>query len=275
MSRPATRPLPFVPAAAALVVIAVLLAMVSLGQEDGVTSATGPAGAGAAELGEGFEAIQADELFATVAAAQREAGSWEVSSVAQMAEGDLPTATQQIDLLGDQVRFRVLMEVRGRAVEGRWVDEAFYLKDLNPKRWVPWYQMPDDENTRGYLASLVEASDANSLARLGEPATYEVLGIEDVTELDDDVVRTAHYRVGIDPSGMAGAQAADPATAPSLTIDMWVDAEDRPVQVRTTLVSAGEEFTTTLFFSDYGADFDITAPAADEVTDEVPPLMKA
>jgi len=125
MSRPATRPLPFVPAAAALVVIAVLLAMVSLGQEDGVTSATGPAGAGAAELGEGFEAIEADELFATVAAAQREAGSWEVSSVAQMAEGDLPTATQQIDLLGDQVRFRVLMEVRGRAVEGRWVDEAF------------------------------------------------------------------------------------------------------------------------------------------------------
>ncbi len=267
------------PAALALVVIALLLVMVTLGKDDGSEApAADLAGTGIPtelpDLDEGFEAIAADQLFATVAGAQRAAGSWEVSSVARVAEGNLPTATQQIALVGDQVRFRVLMQVQDRAVEGRWVDEIFYLKGLNPRRWVPWYQMPDDENTRSYLNALVEASDADSLSRLGEPATYDVVGLEDVTEIDDDVVRAAHYRVGIDPGDLTGGEEETSDVPPSLTIDLWVDAQDRPVQVQTTLVSQGEEFTTTLFFSDYGASFDISAPAAADVTEEIPPLMR-
>lgn len=277
MPRTAQRSVLLLPAAVALVVIALLLVMVTMGQDDDPTSSAEPTAAGLPtelpELDEGFEAIAPAELFATVAAAQRSAGSWEVASVAQMSQGELPTATQQIVLDGDQIRFRVLMQVQDRQVEGRWVDETFYLKGLNPKKWAPWYQMPDDESTRAYLAALVEASDADSLSRLGDPASYEVVGIEDVTELDDDALRAVHYRVGIDPSSLAGAEQEPAGTPPSLTVDMWVDADDRPVQVQTTLVSQGEEFTTTLFFSDYGAAFDISAPGAGQVTDEVPPAM--
>ncbi|WP_110206752.1 hypothetical protein [Nocardioides daejeonensis] len=259
---------------AGLVALGALLGWGYLGDKDDDTRpAAGSSAEALPELPGDFQAIPAKELFATVASAQRAAGGWEVSSVAEMAGEKTPTTLQQVAITDNGADFRIEMTIDGTLVEGLWIDQVFYLQGFNPKKWAEsWYRVPDDEAQQSQFATMVEASSAASLTAFGEPATYDVVGVEQVSELDDDVVEAVHYRVTVDPSSLSGQQGA--AAGEAFTIDLWVDAEDRPVQVDSTLSSGGQDYRTTLFYSDYGKDFGLAAPARGDVTERTPPAMR-
>jgi len=229
------------------------------------------------ELEEGFEAIAPGELLGRIAEAQRAAGSWEVSSVATSAGEESPPVLQQLMYTDSGANFRIQMaaddkEIEGGLVEGLYVDENFYLKGLNPKKWSQrWYQVPNDDRVLASFQSMLQGSTAASLTAFGEPAGYEVVGIEDATELDDDVVRTVHYRLQVDPSAAMGASGA---TEELLTLDIWVDAEDRPVQIESSIASGEDEYSSALYYSDYGKEFELSAPARSDVTKRRPPAMR-
>lgn len=230
------------------------------------------------ELEEGFEAIAAADFFRTIAEAQQAAGSWEVSSVVVADGEETPVVRQQLSYHDDGADFRIQMpvdenQVEDGVVEGLYVDEVFYLKGLNPARWDEnWYQVPNDDEILATFESTLQGTAAANFATYGEPTSYEVVGIEDVTELDDDVVRAVHYRIEIDPSTAMGASAGQ---GEMLTMDLWVDGDDRPVQVESVVSSGGEEYRSALYYSDYGADFDLAAPAPAAVTERRPPSMRS
>lgn len=241
---------------------------------DGTTVGGGPEEL--PELEGGFEPIAAADIFETIATAQRDAGSWEVSSLVITNGEETPVARQQLTYHDDGADFLIQLpadekEVEGGLVEGLYVDGSFYLKGLNPSGWDErWYVVPDDDQMLVTFESTLQSSSAANLGSYGEPTAFEVVGVEDVTELDDDVVRAVHYRLEFDPSASLGDQAEGDER---LMMDLWVDAEDRPVQVETVISSGGQEYTSALYYSDYGADFGLAAPADDDVTDRRPKAM--
>lgn len=229
------------------------------------------------ELDEGFEAIPQAEFFATISQAQQDAKSWETSSVATQGGQEGPTSLIQLMYTDEGPRFRVQMEadrkeVRDGLVEGLYVGETFYLKGLNPAKWdETWYQVPNDDQLLASFESMLQGSVASSLEAFGEPKSFEVVGVEEVTELDDDAVRAAHYRIEVDPSATMGGQGV---TEELLTLDIWVDEHDRPVQVESQIRSGDQEMGSALYYSDYGKDFQLEEPAARDVTERRPPSMR-
>ncbi|WP_235736335.1 hypothetical protein [Nocardioides alcanivorans] len=230
------------------------------------------------ELEEGFTAIPAAELLPTIAEAQQNAKSWTVTLDGESAGTPTPQALQEIQFTDTGATFRIQMAVTNdlateSVVEGLYVDETFYLKGFNPKKWdQAWYQLPNDDQLLASFESMLQGATASNLMKLGEPSEYEVVGIEDVQELDDDVVRAVHYKLTVDPSAAMGAQGV---TEDMQYLDIWVDAENRPVQVNSLITSGGDDYRSTLFYSEYGKDFGLVAPAKKDVTDRRPPAMKA
>lgn len=228
------------------------------------------------ELEDGFEAIPAADIFGVIAKAQEDAGSWEVSSLVITNGEETPVARQQLSYREGGADFLIQLpadeeQVEGGLVEGLYVDGSFYLKGLNPSGWDErWYVVPDDDQMLVTFESTLQSSSAANLSSYGEPTVFDVVGVEDVTELDEDTVRAVHYRLEFDPSVSLGAEASGDER---LVMDLWVDAEDRPVQVETVISSGGQEYTSALYYSDYGADFDLAAPDDDNVTDRRPKSM--
>src|SRR3546814_4428827 len=56
----------------------------------------------------------------------------------------------------------------------------------------------------------------------------------------------------------------------SMQMDMWVDAQDRPVRVETVVSSQGQRLTTRLYYGLYGEPVTIEVPRSEEITTEPP-----
>lgn len=98
---------------------------------------------------------------------------------------------------------------------------------------------------------------------------FEVVGDEDV-----DGIATTHYRGTVDVDRALSELDAEQSEAlaavfdalpDTFDVDVWMDEQDRPVQVVTDLVveagGQGIRTSTTLGFRDYGIEVDVEAPA--------------
>ncbi len=174
------------------------------------------------------------------------------------------------------------------SAEVRVVDGVFYmdLGDLGAeaeeltdgKRWLKL----DVSGLTGMLGDGAVSSESSNPVD-GLEALRGVSS--DVTEVGTDTLRgveTTHYRATIDlakaladapPEARADArELLDDAGAPTIPVDVWLDAQDRVRKYTMQVDGAafGSERSTvavTYEFYDFGAPVDVSAPPADEVAD--------
>lgn len=258
---------------AVLVVGILLLLVVSghLSEESGTAASDGerPASAGHVQdvsdldLPGEFEPIPAAGFFQKITESQRDAGSWQVVSTAESGGQTAPPASQDVKVTQKGVDVRIAMQGSFGPVEALWVDQQFYVKGLTP-RAKPWLKPDAKGRVQRLFSGLIAYSDPDQfLGELRDPASFEVVGVEDTDE-----GKAVRYRIGLDPASLgAGEEAAEEDT---IEMDMWVDAEDRPVQVVTVSEVGGAELRSTLVYSDYGKPVELAPPPAGLVTTKLP-----
>ena len=251
---------------AAAVLGVLLVSMLVLGNRDDEGSAS--------DLRDGFHALSADEFSAAVLDAQRDARSWRYEQVTvQNGEaGQLWEGEQEWDGTTTTLRYGAKDESGEYVLEARFVDGEVYLRGNETPGRKPWWKL--DKVGGKDASALVESlsRDADPVRRaaiFADPAVFELVGVEDL-----DSGPAVHYRVEVSAEAVREATGLPvPGEAgKNRLFDVWLDKEDRLLKLVSPVDIGGLEAAETVTFSDYGADFDITAPPADEVTTKAPKL---
>ena len=209
-------------------------------------------------------------FFATIAAAQKKAGSFRATGQVSLA-GITTTTVAEARYDGDEVLARSRTSPKsGQQIESVLAHGVVYLRGSGlPLPTGKWLKIdPDDEaNANSPLAPIIRLADPQQqLTVFGTPKDLTLVGSERVEGVD-----TSHYRVTIDATAFA-RNAGLPGDAagmlpPDLTIDLWLDDADRPVRMRQEVEIDGRKSLTEQVYSGYGDDVTITVPAdADTVT---------
>jgi hypothetical protein len=248
-----------------LLALGVLVLLVLLDPAGEREDAAGPV------VPDGFRVLAADEVYDAVLAAQREAGSWRMSQ--ETRSGDRPGSptTSEVVWDGREVASHLTV-LDARRLEATYVGGRLYVRGLATER--PWWQvtLADDDLLGGAIASLLTLADPElQAAAWRDPDRFEVVGVEEVGSTP-----TLRYRVGLPAEryfatlGVPDRVLSQLGDADRFVFDLWLDAEDQTVRVRTTSSVSGSETVTDSTYSDYGADLDVTAPPAAQVTTTPP-----
>lgn len=141
--------------------------------------------------------------------------------------------------------------------------------DHSPEPWVLVTTQSTDPIVARLASSLEQVQQSASLDQFrmftGAASGLVVKGQEDVGGHP-----ATHYALTVDvtklPDGVAGKQELASAGVSTLPIDLWVDGQGRPVQLREQLTVQGQQVSTEVTIGDFDAPVTITAPPADQVS---------
>ena len=225
-----------------------------------------PAGASLAEL-------SVDEFYPAVMEAMREAETFRFTTTSN-------AGGQSQDMTGEARFSDEGMEMRAsstgaQAMEMILLDKAMYMKSAGLGTGDKWLKI-DLSDPSSLFGMIGKATDPEVMFKAMEsPKKLELLGSEDV-----DGTPTNHYRITMDPTKYLEAMEFPAAMADmmprQLVTEMWVDADNLPRKFAQTLDmpapgGGGTNASTTEgTYSDFGADVEIEAPPADQVTEKFP-----
>jgi hypothetical protein len=149
-----------------------------------------------------------------------------------------------------------------------------------------YVQPPASLNDTGKPWILVSPTSSNSFARtlattlgqLQSSASVDSFGVlalasSDLRTIGDetvDGVEATHYAFTVDvaklPGTFTGKTALQQAGVTSIPVDLWLDAQNRPVKAVQKVSVNGQQTSTTVSISDYNKPVTITAPPADQVS---------
>jgi hypothetical protein len=252
----------------AVMVLGVLLvAMVALGNGDDEKES-------GSELRDGFHALSADEFSDAMLDAQREAGSWRYEEVTSQAgeAGQVWEGEQIWDGETTTLRYGAKDESGDYVVEARLVDGEFYLRGKETPGTKPWWKLDKirGRDSDALVESMSRDSDPERRAAIfADPEVFKLVGVEDLKSGP-----AVHYRLEVTPEAVREATGVPvPGEfGTNRAFEVWLDQEDRLVKLVSPLDIPGLQASETITFSDYGADFDITAPPADQTSTAVPKL---
>jgi len=143
-------------------------------------------------------------------------------------------------------------------------------KQLGPKPWVKVSSTSSNEFVRGLAGNL---QLVQSVTSLGEVA--QLLGTATSVKQDGtgtvDGVKATHYLLTLDAgtaakSGNGQLQSLlNELGSGSVPVDLWTDAQHRPVKIAVHLSLAGTKLAVTVDITNYNAPVTITAPPANQV----------
>jgi hypothetical protein len=251
-------------AAAVLGVLLVSMLVLGTGDDEGDAS----------DLPDGFHALSAEEFSGAMLDAQRNAGSWRYEQVTEQngQAGQLWEGEQEWDGTTTTLRYGAKDAAGEYILEARFVDGEVYLYGKETRGEKPWWKL--DEVGGKDASALVESlsRDADPVRRaaiFADPAAFSLIGVEDL-----DSGAAAHYRVEVSAEAVRDATGLPvPGEAgKNRLFEVWLDEDDRLVKLVSPVDVGGFEGSETITFSDYGDDFAITAPPAEEVTTKAPSL---
>nr|WP_228447098.1 DUF6612 family protein [Streptomyces paludis] len=236
-----------------------------------------------------------------VAAVQRAADKNEkITSLSYTMEGKVPgegtisgDVAMSMDPFGMRMKMAGELEGEEQEIEILLTSEAMYMggdeaaadPEMNGKRWLkfPMAALDDmagksGESPLGAMSSQLDRNPAAETASLTAAKDLKRVGEETV-----DGVKTTHYKGSVPLSAMKAAlkgldadtkkqrqkslKAYEDLGIDKLTMDMWVDGDDRTKQVRTRATTDGGPLDMTIKFVDYNKPVEIKAPPASEVAD--------
>lgn len=219
----------------------------------------------------GFPDLDAGSFYETVIRAQEEAGSYRgvvtTSTGGQTSARDLEA---EYDDSGTAVVRTTSRPDAAMAMTTITTDGVLYLQGdafgTPDGTWLK-YDTSAPENADTLIGQIMSSADPTKVFEaMSDPKGFEVLGRKTI-----DGVVAKHYRLTIDSARYVEklglpAQVAEGLPA-EVNLDMWVDAQSRPVLIRQAYDVAGQRVELEQAFTDYGADIDIDVPDdADLVT---------
>ena len=260
-------------ALAAGVVVPLVLLGVSACGDDPESAAGSPASQGAPDredvaASESPDAQQSGGEVDPEEFGQRLAAAYDDLKSASMemsieGSGATMEATGDVDYSGDDPAMS--MEMSGAAFGGGtvkviMVDRVMYMQ--MPGQGGKYLEVAlDDPNSplAGSFGSM-ESFDPRTTI---ESFTKSIDSVKEVGDEEVDGQSATHYVVTADTASVAGDLGADAGKLPDqLTYDLWLDDQDRPVQMEVDLEDQG---SVTVKMSDYDQPVTIKAPPASQV----------
>ena len=203
------------------------------------------------------------DYIPTILAAMKDARSFKVKATVDMTVMTL-TMNSEMEYLGNKVRIHAATAPgSAQQVEMVLADGVTYFQvaglPIPNGKWVK-VDPKDPTVASSPFASLASAADPErALRAFGDPESVDHLGSETL-----EGQQTEHYRVTIAVKKYA-ANMNLPAEAASqlpetMTMDMWVDGQNRPVKLHQEFDVQGRTATTDSLYSDYGTAVKITVP---------------
>jgi hypothetical protein len=182
--------------------------------------------------------------------------------------GQTVYAKGALDMTGDQPAMQISMDLTGMGTptDMRIVGGAMYIQDPSSSSGKYLKMDLNDPNSQlGDLGDALDSFDPSQMVSKLSPDTFRK-----VTDLGSESVggrQLEHYRVVIDTgaaSKMFGSLPSSASLPKTMSYDMWLDSSDRMAKF-TMLMKKVSKITAT--YTDYGADVNITAPPASQVTE--------
>lgn len=165
---------------------------------------------------------------------------------------------------GANTKMSMTMDMMGQQIEVRLIGTTMYMKmpagmpGADPSK--PWMKL-DLSGMPG--AGQIENSDPTKMLETMLAAGAEIKNSEQ-TELDGQQV--THYSIEVDTAKMmekmGGASGQVPSGMEKMPMEVWINAENLPVQVEVDMAGQGK---MTMKYSDWGSPVTVEEPPADEV----------
>lgn len=230
------------------------------------------------ELPAGFEKLDEDEFYQAMRDAQQAAGTFHLRSQIRTegAAAD-PPADADVQFADDgKIASHIRMPAgKGRLLQVVLVDGRVYVAGLTPGA-KPWWRvnLQAKEGLAASMARLVEtANPQRQFDALQDPEKFALVGPDDIGKTP-----AVRYSVTLDATdyytalGRAEEAALLPDPDAPIDIDLWLDADNRPIRTIATTRATGAPSTTTIAYSDYGQDVDVVAPPEAKTTTTPPKL---
>jgi hypothetical protein len=217
--------------------------------------------------------LSVDDFYPSVMAAMREAETFTFTTTSDSA-GQSQEMTGQARF-GDDGMDMTARSTGAQPMELILLDQVMYMRSADLGTGDTWLKI-DLSDPDSLFGMIGKATDPEVMFKAMEsPKKLELVGTEEV-----DGTQTNHYRITMDPARYLEAMEFPAAMADmmpkELVTEMWVDADDLPRKFTQTVEVPGSgggapmSSTTQGTYSDFGADVEIEAPPADEVTEDFP-----
>lgn len=214
--------------------------------------------------------VDAKEFAERISEAAGESSSAEIDM--ELTSSGLVTTTQgQVDYTGDEPAIAMAMNapaIGDQEIRTTLVDGTMYLSMPGQQAsGSVWYRidLDDPNNPLADLMGGMEAIDPRqSIESFGKGLTKVVYRGEESVE----GVETKHYEVTGETSSVTSGTGAGKGAASklpdTLTYDVWLDEEDRLIQMEADLDQQG---SMSLTMTEWGEPVDVAAPPEDQVRD--------
>ena len=217
--------------------------------------------------------LSVDDFYPSVMAAMKDAETFAFETTSGSA-GQTQTMAGQARFSDAGVEMKAA-STGAQAMEMILVGQAMYMKSPDLGTGDKWLKI-DLSDPDSLFGMIGKATDPEVMFKAMEsPKKLELVGTEEV-----DGVPTNHYRITMDPARYLEAMDFPAAMADmmpdELVTEMWVDGDDLPRKFAQTIDVPGAgggaagSSTTEGTYSDFGADVEIEAPPAAEVTEKFP-----
>ncbi len=244
--------------AVSLVATGLLVGLAGCGDDGSTDPSNDPAATPAPDS----PALLTKETFAEeIDAAQKSAGSAHIEATVAAPGESLEMSGDVAGLGGpDATEMDVTATIQGTEMRLLILDKVLYIQG---KMFAPegkeWLKI-DLSDPSDPMAQIFDATNPNNFTAYLEGITdFEDKGVETV-----DGVETRHYTITVDTAEMLkanpmfkGQEAGTLGLPDTLTSEVYVDGDNRPVQLQ---VGLGDSGSIDVNFSDYGKPVSVKAP---------------
>ncbi|WP_211341519.1 hypothetical protein [Myceligenerans xiligouense] len=227
---------------------------------------------------DGYTALTAADFVERSTAAQADMSTMRykatLSGPAAEAQGLTGAAMEGAVVTGEtaaDTAMQMTMEVEGATFDMMLVGGDFYM-NMGPITQDMYLHVTGEDASRAELEAMMEQLEQANIS--GQTKAMDG-AVSEVTELGTETingVETHHYAVTVDLSkakdleslGIDKAAAKEMGT---MEFEYFLDAEDIPHRVVTTIPDAGQDLVATMDITDQGEPIEITAPPADQIID--------
>ena len=205
---------------------------------------------------ESFLPAGGERVNAVVLAAGSGKAVMTMSGMSSAAASGAMEGSTEFVVKGDHMDTKATMTVMGKSVEVRSIGGIMYMKGLLPaaaiggKTWVKIDPNGTDAFSKQMAPTLKQSGDVRAQIDMYAGAKVAVV---------DTTNGVTHYKLtGLtaDPAASTGTASAAPQS-----VDIWMDAQDRPTKMSVTTPEGNVQVT----YSDFGAPITVEAPPAAEV----------
>jgi hypothetical protein len=217
----------------------------------------------------------ATALFARVSAALKKVTSLHVAISTALGPDSINAAGDEALTNGTLTAADITENVPGQGGFRLIIlDEQTYARlpasmDHTGKPWV--LVSPDSANPfiRGLAATLDQVKSSASVTAIAQFAPAAT-GVTDKGSDDVGGVPATHYGFTVEvaklPSTFLGKAALQQAGVVAIPVELWIDAQGRPVKITQRLAVSGQSSDTSVLATGYDKPVHIVAPPADQVS---------